>query len=103
MGKLITVIALIATLGLAACNVEKNDQKPSGDAENISGEIFSNDSGEIVGDVLALKNDFELLKYMTDTENYMVSPFSLRMAMMLAANGASGLTKNEILTVFRYR
>ena len=37
---------------------------------------------------------------MTDDENYMVSPFSLKMAMMLAANGAEGETKDEILNAF---
>ena len=47
-----------------------------------------------------MKNDFELLKYMTKKENYMVSPFSLKMAMMLVANGAEGKTKSEILKVF---
>lgn len=45
-------------------------------------------------------NDFEILKYMTKEENYMVSPFSLKMAMMIAANGAEGETKQEILDTF---
>ncbi|MBQ9313574.1 MAG: hypothetical protein IJ220_01005 [Clostridia bacterium] len=47
-----------------------------------------------------MKNDLDLIKYMTKSENYMVSPFSLRMAMMLAANGAEGKTKSEILDTF---
>ena len=47
-----------------------------------------------------MKNDFELLKHMTKEKNYMISPFSLKMAMMLAANGAEGNTQSEILKVF---
>ena len=31
---------------------------------------------------------------MPDDKNYMVSPFSLKMAMSLAANGADGTTKD---------
>lgn len=63
-----------------------------------SGEDQEVNSEEIK--VSKMKNDFELLKYMTKEKNYMISPFSLKMAMMLAANGAEGTTKSEILKVF---
>lgn len=38
-----------------------------------------------------------LFNAMPTDENYMVSPFSLRMALAMAANGASGVTQAEIL------
>lgn len=47
-----------------------------------------------------LENEFNILKLMPDDKNYMVSPFSLKMAMSLALNGANGETKNEILNAF---
>ena len=45
-------------------------------------------------------SDFNLLEYMPDDENYMVSPFSIKMAMMMVANGADGETQKEILNAF---
>ncbi len=41
----------------------------------------------------------KLLSRMPDDKNYMVSPFSLKMALAMAANGADGETKSEILDV----
>lgn len=38
-----------------------------------------------------------LLERMTDEENYMISPFSVKMVLAMAANGADGDTKQEIL------
>lgn len=38
---------------------------------------------------------------MPDDQNYMVSPFSIKMALAMAANGASGETKEEMLNVLR--
>lgn len=38
-----------------------------------------------------------LNSYMPDDKNYMVSPLSVKMALALAANGADGSTKSEIL------
>lgn len=40
---------------------------------------------------------FELLGKMPQDKNYMFSPFSLKMALAMAANGASGATSSEIL------
>ena len=44
-------------------------------------------------------SDFEtaLFDAMPTDENYMISPFSLRMALVMAANGADGETQAEIL------
>lgn len=94
MGKLIAIITMI-TLGLTGCKAEKpvEGMRP---VINQSGEVSENSSTE----TLTMKDDFEILKYMTDDENYMISPFSLKMAMMLAANGAEGETLNEILKTF---
>ena len=40
-----------------------------------------------------------LFNAMPTNQNFMVSPFSLRMALAMAANGATGTTQAEILTV----
>ena len=58
----------------------------------------------------ALPPQFNIIRYLSDfsfetalfnamptDENYMISPFSLRMALAMAANGASGTTQAEIL------
>lgn len=45
-------------------------------------------------------SDFDLLTYMPQKENYMISPLSIKMAMMMAANGADGETQKEILNAF---
>lgn len=52
------------------------------------------------GEEIMKYSDFDLLEYMPDNENYMVSPFSIKMAMLMAANGAEGKTQQEILTAF---
>lgn len=41
----------------------------------------------------------KLNRYMPDDENYMFSPFSIKSAFALAANGAEGETQSEILDV----
>jgi serpin B len=41
----------------------------------------------------------KLLSNMPDDKNYMISPFSLKMALLMAANGASGETQSEILNM----
>lgn len=96
MEKLIICLAMLI-FGLTGCDTDTPIQADiSGEEEKVvitSGEISLNDK-------TVLSNDFEILRYMTDDKNYMVSPFSLKMAMMLAANGAEGNTKNEILEVF---
>jgi len=50
--------------------------------------------------VIMQGGDFKLLEYMPDNENYMISPFSIKMAMMMAANGGEGATQQEILDAF---
>ena len=44
--------------------------------------------------------DFDILKYISNEKNYMVSPFSLKMALMMATNGAEGETQKEMLETF---
>jgi len=51
-------------------------------------------------DIVLKYSDFDLLDYMPQNENYMISPFSIKMAMMMAANGADGETRQEILNAF---
>jgi len=45
----------------------------------------------------ALSFDFELLSQMPKDQNYMISPLSLKIALAMAANGAAGETRQEIL------
>lgn len=42
----------------------------------------------------------KLMSKLPQDENYVVSPFSLKMAMMMATNGAEGETQKEILDAF---
>lgn len=42
----------------------------------------------------------KLMSELPQDENYVVSPFSLKMAMLMTANGAEDETQNEILDVF---
>ncbi len=42
----------------------------------------------------------KLMSELPQDENYVVSPFSLKMAMLMAANGAEGETQKEILDAF---
>lgn len=95
MGKLIMFLTML-TLGLTGCSVDAPVVNPSGDVIKP----IVRPSGESTGNKFVLGDDFQILKYMTNDENYMVSPFSLKMAMMLAANGAEGDTQKEILDVF---
>lgn len=41
-----------------------------------------------------------LMNQMPENENYVISPLSLKIAMLMAANGAEGTTQNEILETF---
>jgi len=99
VGKIITILAIIATIGFTAYNIGEHQMGIKEEEAEMSGEVKQEGNAEEV-QVEKMKNDFELLKYMTDEKNYMVSPFSLRMAMMLAANGAEGNTQKEILDLF---
>jgi len=73
------IFALIAVLGLSGCIV---------------------DAPTKVEDQEKVYTDFSLMEYMPDDENYMISPFSIKMAMMMAANGAEGETQKEIMSAF---
>jgi len=64
---------------------------------NYSGgivKIFDRDKKQFVSEK---SFDFELLSKMPSDKNYMISPYSLKMALAMAANGADGQTKQEIL------
>ncbi len=61
---------------------------------------YKNISGN--GSMAAYKNDFnyKLSSLMPDDKNYMISPLSLKMAFAMAANGAEGDTKKQLLDAF---
>ena len=71
---------------------QPKEEKPVEDIKEI-------DSGDVA---LPKKiySEFEILKYMSNDKNYMVSPFSLKMALMMTANGATGETQEEMLETF---
>ncbi|MDR1101169.1 MAG: hypothetical protein LBL34_02280 [Clostridiales bacterium] len=48
----------------------------------------------------SLDSDVKLMKTIDNGGNIIFSPFSIKMAFMMAANGASGATKQEILDAF---
>lgn len=94
MTKLLMLLSVLS-LAFTGCTISN---PPSGSGDNkIDTPIISE---KVSGESITLKNEFNILKFMPDDKNYMVSPFSLKMAMSLAANGADGETKDEILTAF---
>lgn len=94
MTKLLMLLSVLS-LAFTGCTISN---PPSGSGDNkIDTPIISE---KVSGESITLKDEFNILKFMPDDKNYMVSPFSLKMAMSLAANGADGETKDEILTAF---
>lgn len=59
---------------------------------------------EIASDAIAATHAYEdaLYQAMPRDKNYMISPFSLKAAFALAANGTAGETLKEIVTTFGY-
>ena len=94
MTKLLMLLSVLS-LAFTGCTVS-NPSNGSGD-NKIDTPIISN---KVSDEAITFKDEFNILKFMPDYKNYMVSPFSLKMAMSLAANGADGTTKDEILTAF---
>ena len=94
MTKLLMLLSVLS-LAFTGCTVS-NPSNGSGD-NKIDTPIISD---KVSGEAITFKDEFNILKFMPDDKNYMVSPFSLKMAMSLAANGADGTTKDEILTAF---
>ena len=94
MTKLLMLLSVLS-LTFTGCTVS-NPSNGSGD-NKIDTPIISD---KVSGEAITFKDEFNILKFMPDDKNYMVSPFSLKMAMSLAANGADGTTKDEILTAF---
>lgn len=94
MTKLLMLLSVLS-LAFTGCTVSN----PSNGSEDnkIDTPIISD---KVSGEAITFKDEFNILKFMPDDKNYMVSPFSLKMAMSLAANGADGTTKDEILTAF---
>lgn len=94
MTKLLMLLSVLS-LAFTGCTVS-NPSNGSGD-NKIDTPIISD---KVSGEAITFKDEFNILKFMPDDKNYMVSQFSLKMAMSLAANGADGTTKDEILTAF---
>ncbi len=94
MTKLLMLLSVLS-LAFTGCTIS-NPTNGSRDNKIDTPIISDKVSGELVN----FKDEFNILKFMPDDKNYMISPFSLKMAIALSANGADGKTKDEILTAF---
>lgn len=90
MIKALSILVSLFMLGGCTMKSDTDIIKPSF-GDNYSGDI----SYEISS---SYESDFDFMKYMPKDQNYMISPFSIKMAMMMAANGANGYTQKEILS-----
>jgi serpin B len=74
--------------------VEIYDQKPISTPDGDTKDISSNEVSTTINEF-----DFssKLMKYMPQDQNYMFSPFSIKMALAMVTNGAEGKTKDELL------
>lgn len=69
--------------------------KPTLDSETLIPEASSNEEYEVTAD--AMDFNLSLFNQMPNDKNFMFSPFSVKIAFLMAANGAEGETKEEIL------
>lgn len=90
MIKALSILVSLFMLGGCTMKGDTDVIKPS------SGNIYSGDMSYEISS--SYESDFDFMKYMPKDQNYMISPFSIKMAMMMAANGANGYTQKEILS-----
>lgn len=90
MIKALSILVSLFMLGGCTMKSDTDIIKPS------SGDIYSGDMSYEISS--SYESDFDFMKYMPKDQNYMISPFSIKMAMMMAANGANGYTQKEILS-----
>lgn len=90
MIKALSILVSLFMLGGCTMKGDTDVIKP------CSGDIYSGDMSYEISS--SYESDFDFMKYMPKDQNYMISPFSIKMAMMMAANGANGYTQKEILS-----
>lgn len=90
MKTLLTIIAGLLTL-FDSANTETEMLPEKGTSQEIQTEITEVAEGNNFTD--------RLYNLMPEDKNYMFSPFSVKSALTMAANGADGATKDEILNV----
>lgn len=90
MIKALSILVSLFMLGGCTMKSDTDIIKPS------SGDTYSGDMSYEISS--SYESDFDFMKYMPKDQNYMISPFSIKMAMMMAANGANGYTQKEILS-----
>lgn len=90
MVKALSILVSLFMLGGCTMKGDTDVIKPS------SGDIYSGDMSYEISS--SYESDFDFMKYMPKDQNYMISPFSIKMAMMMAANGANDYTQKEILS-----
>ena len=104
MKKISVLMLMLFTLFmLSACDNGGNIQAvqaPHPPEQSGNPSTRTVEASNIAAGLRANTTTFEtaLFSAMPTGENYMISPFSLRMALAMAANGAYGVTQAEILT-----
>ncbi len=93
MDKILAFLLGIITLGNTLVNIPSSSEDSTVTTETDI--IEAQDNKETVGDNFTDK----LYNLMPKDKNYMYSPFSIKSALAMAANGAEGKTRTEILTV----
>ena len=115
MKQIISVfVAMIClTLTVACNNATNRKSEDTSDSANVSQETEVGSSGDPTnsanygyGNNIYYESDEGGMSFvdkmyvnMPEDKNYMFSPLSIKMALMMAANGASGETQSEILEV----
>lgn len=93
MDKILAFLLGIITLGNTLVNIPSSSEDSTVTTETDI--IEAQDNKETVGDNFTDK----LYNLMPKDKNYMYSPFSIKSVLAMAANGAEGKTRTEILTV----
>lgn len=80
-----------------------NTFRPSGkvsraEAAAMISVIYEGNSAQVSGDK-SFADKFAAAAGKTETENYLISPYSAKLALAMTANGAAGSTKKEMLSV----
>ena len=99
------VVILVLILGgvfLYSRPIENNEITNEVIEPEITEPVSNEGLEEIDAEVIKKEyTDFALLECISEEENYMVSPLSLKMALLMAANGAEGKTQKEMLDIFK--
>ena len=88
MNKIIAILLSLMVMGGTMSGIENSTDVA--EVDSVSGNITVSDSASFTD---------KLYSAMPKDKNYMYSPFSIKSALAMAANGANGSTKSEILDI----